>query len=129
MEPLMTTQPKPRRKGGRPRLLPEERRSFTFQVGYTEAEYDKLVERAQAAGLTEVELIRRLSLNLEFKTIPIANREAIIELVRIGNNVNQIARKLNQGAVTDLNQESIQRWMDGVSQTLAATGKRLVSHD
>lgn len=133
----MTTQPlasvseasKPKRRGGRPKLLPEERRDHIFKIGYTKAQYLRLAARADAAGLSEVELIRRLSLDLEFKTIPTANREAIIELNAIGNNVNQIARQLNQGAVENLNQESIQRWIDGVNQSLAAAGKRLVSDD
>jgi hypothetical protein len=132
----MTTQPevsvkqKPRlRKGGRPELLPQERRRNQFTVGYTDAQLDKLEARAEAAGLTEVELIRRLSLNLDIKTIPSANRTALIELNAIGRNVNQIARKLSTGIVSGLDQAMINTWMINVQQKLNETGQKLVNGD
>lgn len=117
------------RRGGRPTLLPEERRRNQLTIGFTDAQFNLLIERAEAAGLSEIELIRRLSLNLEIKTIPAANREAIIELNRIGRNINQVARKLSTGVVSGLTQENINIWLSGISETIAKTGKKLVAHD
>lgn len=129
--PAVVSEPqKPnRRKGGRPKLLPEEHRRNIYKLGYTDSQNDKLIARADAAGLGEVELIRRLSLDLEIKTIPVANRQAIIELNAIGRNVNQVARKLNQGAVPGISAELVKTWLSEVNRSIAAAGKSLVRHD
>ena len=88
---------KKRRKGGRPRLLNEELRAYSVRPGFNEAEFAKLEDRAEAAGLEIPEFIRRLALNKAFYALPAINKTALAELSRIGNNVNQIARaiKLN----------------------------------
>jgi hypothetical protein len=114
------------RKGGRPPLLAEERRRNQFTIGFTDAQLAKLEERAEAAGVPEIELIRRLSLNLEFKTIPIANRKAVMELNAIGRNINQVARTLSTGLIAGLDQTAIEKWMANVQQKLNAAGLQLV---
>lgn len=130
----MTTQPPEEvvkqtrnRRGGRPPLLAEERRRNQFTVGYTDAQLAKLEERAEAAGVPEIELIRRLSLNLEFKTIPTANRKAVMELNAIGRNINQVARTLSTGLIAGLNQSAIENWMTQVQQKLNQAGLELVN--
>jgi hypothetical protein len=90
-----------KRRGGRPKLSPEERRAYTVRVGFTESQYNKLIERAEAAGLADSELIRRLAINQQFHTVPAINRTALIELNKMGVNLNQIAKAANMK--TDLN--------------------------
>lgn len=83
-----------KRKGGRPRLLNEERRAFSVRPGFNEAEFNKLEDRAASAGLELPEFIRRLALHQQFYALPAINKQALTELSRIGNNVNQIARSI-----------------------------------
>lgn len=82
---------KKKRKGGRPKLLAEERRSLSIRPGFNEAEFLKLESRAESVGLGLPEFIRRLSLNQPFYAMPAVNRACMVELSRIGNNINQIA--------------------------------------
>ncbi|PPD56991.1 MAG: hypothetical protein CTY10_01220 [Methylotenera sp.] len=98
---IISNETKKRRKGGRPRLLNEERRAFSVRPGFNEAEFNKLEDRAEAAGLDLPEFIRRLALNQKFYALPAINKTALVELSRIGNNVNQIARaiKLDGNAI------------------------------
>ena len=84
-----------KRKGGRPRLLPEERRSFQIKVGFNQAQFEALQQRCESASLSEPELIRRLSINQQITTNSKVTNAALIELGRIGNNLNQIAKLLN----------------------------------
>ena len=86
-----------KRKGGRPRLLPCERRSFQIKVGFTQSQFEKLQERCELSNLAEPELIRRLSLNQQITTNSRVTNAGLIELGRIGNNLNQIAKLLNSG--------------------------------
>jgi len=125
MESMTTQPPEPtgRNRGGRPRLLPEERRRHIFQPGFNDAEAKRLIDRAEQAGLDTVELIRRLALNAQINTIPTCNREAMIELNRIGSNLNQVARALNAGQ--RLKDGQVDAWLDHVQSEIAAIGRRL----
>ena len=84
-----------KRKGGRPRLLPCERRSYQIKVGFNESQFAALQERCESANLSEPELIRRLSINQQITTNSKVTNAALVELGRIGNNLNQIAKLLN----------------------------------
>ena len=84
-----------KRRGGRPRLLPCERRSFQVKIGFTPAQFQKLQERCESASLSEPEFIRRLAINQQITTNSKITNAALIELGRIGNNLNQIAKILN----------------------------------
>lgn len=86
---------KTKRKGGRPRLIPEERRAFSIRPGFTEHEFSMLEDRAESAGLDLVEFVRRLALNQQFIAVPSINRQALAQLSRIGSHLNQIAKVAN----------------------------------
>lgn len=86
-----------RHRGGRPRLTPEERRGIQIKIGFTEAEFGRLSERAVRSGLRDIEFVRRMALSQEIHAVPQINKEAVAQLNRIGQNLNQIARKLNSG--------------------------------
>lgn len=101
MEHSQTIEKSKKRRGGRPKLSEDERRSIQIKVGLTPAQYLKIEERAESAGLSDVELIRRLAINQQFHTVPAINRSALIELNKIGVNLNQIAKVANSTSDTN----------------------------
>lgn len=84
-----------KRKGGRPKLLTCELRSYQIKVGFTPAQFLVIEARAENAGMPEAELIRRIAINEEIRTMPAVNREALMQLGKIGTNVNQLAKIAN----------------------------------
>ena len=86
---------------GRPKLAPHERRDDHLpNIRVTTAEREELEARAARAGLTLTELTRRavFSLNVpERSSDTHLNSAALVELNRVGTNLNQIARALNAG--------------------------------
>lgn len=82
-------------KYGRKPLLPELRRSYQFKVGFCQAEFDKIQAKAEQVGIAEADLIRRLALGQEVKTVSQLNRTAYSELAKLASNLNQIARAAN----------------------------------
>lgn len=89
-----------KRKNGRPRLLPEERRAYSIRPGFNSHEFTILEERAESAGIDLSEFVRRLALNQQFHSLPAINRDALVQLARIGQNLNQLARIANaEGSV------------------------------
>ena len=85
-----------KRKTGRPRLIEAERRAYSIRPGFNQYEFEKLEQRAEAAGLDISEFVRRLALNQQFHALPTINRQALVELSKIGVNLNQIARIANK---------------------------------
>lgn len=60
---------------------------------------------ADATGCTMAEVLRRLVRQADRKVL--ASREIVVEIRKLGNNINQIARQLNSGSSvseTDLRQ-------------------------
>jgi hypothetical protein len=82
----------------RPTLSPGERRSARVSVSLTEAEREALSEQARDVGLPLAVLVARLALSgqVQAPTIPAANLQAVGELARIGNNLNQLTRLSHQ---------------------------------
>ena len=71
-------------------------RQLSFRVN--EEEYQKLQERVQESGKNQQEYI--LSCVLDKKIVNTDGiKELIPELKRIGNNLNQIAKRCNEGGV------------------------------
>ena len=71
-------------------------KQLSFRVN--EEEYQKLQERVQESGKNQQEYI--LSCVLDKKIVNTDGiKELIPELKRIGNNLNQIAKKCNEGGV------------------------------
>lgn len=84
------------KRTGRPIKLEHEKRSEQVKTRFTLAEIDHLRTQANTAGLTLADYVRRCSLQmrvLEKSGGP--TPQVISELIRIGNNLNQIARALN----------------------------------
>ncbi|WP_423372767.1 plasmid mobilization protein [Ralstonia pseudosolanacearum] len=80
------------------------------------------VERlASEAGLPPATFIRQAALGavvLARAEIPAVNREAYLELARVGSNLNQIAHHLNAGTATGVD-ENIVRRLAAVARSLA----------
>ena len=71
-------------------------KQLSFRVN--EEEYQKLQERVQESGKNQQEYI--LSCVLDKKIVNTDGiKELIPELKRIGNNINQIAKRCNEGGV------------------------------
>lgn len=56
---------------------------------------ETLTEKARKLGITRSEMIRRAALGLRIRRATAQSQELIYHLVRIGNNLNQIARWAN----------------------------------
>ncbi|VVS99872.1 MobC family plasmid mobilization relaxosome protein [Hoeflea sp. EC-HK425] len=89
----------PKRHGGRPRLAADERRDERLpNLRVTAAERAYVEEQAARAGLPLVEFCRRAILSKRIKPRPALVEDAVLlELNRLGVNLNQIARAINRG--------------------------------
>jgi hypothetical protein len=94
-----------RNRGGRPRLSDELRKNVRIRVSFTVAEAEHLDELADQAGIDTFQMIRAAALQLKINAIPSINRQALVELGRVGNNLNQAVRRLNSGEDADLLKE------------------------
>lgn len=85
------------RKRGRRKLPPEEIRDTTIKFRVNEKELAYLNELKSKAGIELGHLIRQELLKSEprNKTLPKISNDALLELKKIGNNINQMAKILN----------------------------------
>ena len=83
----------------RPRKKLDEIKLFQINLRVTLNEQVQLEELAKSHGLNVVEFIRRRALHKQLPkfTMPCMQRDLLIELSRIGNNINQMSKKANQG--------------------------------
>lgn len=83
----------------RPPLRPEERRDDRLpNLRVTSAERALIEERASKAGLTLVEYCRRAVFKSRIAPVRTSTEQALlVELNRVGVNLNQIARRVNAG--------------------------------
>lgn len=82
-------------QGGRPKKPEEERRTLTHGLRLSPKEKEELEARADRAGLSLSEYLRRKALGKPVKTK--VDGKALKELNRIGVNLNQLARAANRG--------------------------------
>lgn len=85
-------------QGGRPRKDPEERRTISHGLYLNQKEKRELEKRAEAAGLSVNELLRRSALGGE----PIsetAERRTLTELRSIGTTLEQLVHQTASGKV------------------------------
>ena len=71
-------------------------RNHRFSLWLSEREFAYLAKQAKAAGLKKEPFIRKLIMGVEIRPRPPDNIPQLIrEINAIGNNINQIARKVN----------------------------------
>ena len=76
----------------------EKERKRHLHIELTEQQYNVLQEKSQKAGLTMREFMARLIMGTSVRARPSGEiRELRVEIHRIGNNINQIARRVNAG--------------------------------
>jgi len=77
----------------------EEKRHLHIEL--TQQQYNVLRKNCQKAGLTMREYLARLIMGTPVRARPSGEiRELRVEVHRIGNNINQIARGVNSGQIT-----------------------------
>lgn len=88
-----------KRKIGRPKMAPEEQRTERLSgIRLTAAERVMIEDMAAAAGLPLAEFCRRAILRQKITPPPSRADDALLlELNRIGVNINQIAHAVNAG--------------------------------
>lgn len=81
-----------------PRKPDAEKLSEIIRVRFKSIEVQAIQENAEIWGMTPSAYIRALATGKKPKNtpIPVLDRQAYAELGRIGNNINQMARSLNQ---------------------------------
>ncbi|AUD06264.1 plasmid mobilization protein [Spirosoma pollinicola] len=113
-------------KGGRPEMKPEERATRVVQVRFTQAEYDQLLARkATVRTLTVSTYVRAVCLNKPLRLKPERStyqnillsliQETRSDVLRIGVNINQAARRIN--STTDY--QDLQREVNKMASDMA----------
>ena len=99
------------------------RRNVTLTVRLTEEEKDHIVNMATKANLSLTDYIVELS-----KLVPIVVPENVkpllIELRRIGNNINQIATRANMDIYQRENFEGIRKELETMNDNLCKIARR-----
>jgi len=99
------------------------RRNITLTVRLTEEEKAHIVNMAKKANLSRTDYIVELS-----KLVPIVVPENVkpllIELRRIGNNINQIATRANMDIYQRENFEGIRKELETMNDNLCKIARR-----
>jgi len=90
---MLNINPKPRR--------PERKRKHHISCYLDDKEYTAYRDKRSKTYYNQSEYIRKCVLDKKITVIP-GIRDLIMELKRIGNNLNQLAYKVNSGEVTVL---------------------------
>ena len=90
-------------------------RHFNFRVN--EKEYNKIKSKIEKSKLNTSEYLLRTSMD---KDVIVINglEEIIIQLRKIGNNINQLTKLCNQGRLTNINLEDVKKEMNSIWQLL-----------
>ncbi|MGN0449054.1 MAG: plasmid mobilization protein [Ruminococcus sp.] len=76
--------------------IENRKRNQTLSIRLTQSEKSAIISKAKKSKLTLTEYILESSLQTEIKVVDL--QPLLVELKRIGNNLNQITRKINSGA-------------------------------
>ena len=80
--------------------MPENKHCFMLRVRLTDEEHALLKEQSDRTGRTQSDIIRSAWRKLKIIELPPADfAETVIQLRRIGNNLNQLTRAANAGEV------------------------------
>lgn len=90
-------------------------RHFNFRVN--EKEYNKIKSKIEKSKLNTSEYLLKTSMNKEIIVIE-GLEEIIIQLRKIGNNINQLTKLCNQGRLTNINLENVKKEMKSIWQLL-----------
>ena len=88
---------------------------FNFRVN--EKEYNKIKSKIEKSKLNTSKYLLRTAMNKEIIVID-ELEEIIIQLRKIGNNLNQLTKLCNQGRLTNINLEDVKKEMKSIWQLL-----------
>ena len=87
-------------------ITENRRRDMTLTIRLTDSEKKKIVAKSRKAKMSTTDFIIACADNAVIKT-PEDLRPVVSQLKRIGNNINQIAVKINSGAVYSVNFDEV----------------------
>lgn len=99
-------------------------------IRVNEAEYAKIQASARIMGLTVPKYCKHLVMQSKLKEPKLADEEyhkIIVDVSRIGNNINQIARQLNQSKSEVAEEEwfAVKEQLEGLDREVAEVWQRL----
>lgn len=104
----MENKPEKRKsKFGRKPLKDDEKRNILLTLSFNKNEHESLQAHFKKTGQKEFAVFLRelvLNQNKNVRFVPEVNKQVRVDIRRMGNNLNQIAKQLNQqfGSVTSL---------------------------
>ncbi len=90
-------------------------RHFNFRVN--EKEYNKIKSQIEKSKLNTSEYLLRTAMDKDIIVIS-GLEEIIIQLRRIGNNINQLTKLSNQGSITNVDLENVKEELKNIWQLL-----------
>lgn len=100
----------------------QRKRDKTLTIRLTEKEREQIVRRAAKARMSLTEYILAASTQTEIHVAE-DTRPLVVELKRIGNNLNQIAAKINAGAFRSYNFQEVIDWQKAIYAELYRIGR------
>lgn len=88
------------------KITENRRRDKTLTIRLTDSEKKKIISKSRKAKMSATDFIIACADNAVIKT-PEDLRPVVSQLKRIGNNINQIAVKINSGAVYSVNFDEV----------------------
>lgn len=88
---------------------------FNFRVN--EKGYNKIKSKIEKSELNTSEYLLKTAMNKEIIVID-GLEEIIMQLRKIGNNINQLTKLCNQGRITNINLEDVKKEMKSIWQLL-----------
>lgn len=88
------------------KITENRRRDKTLTIRLTDSEKKKLIAKSRKAKMSATDFIIACADNAVIKT-PEDLRPVVSQLKRIGNNINQIAVKVNSGAIYSVNFDEV----------------------
>ena len=90
-------------------------RHFNFRVN--EKEYNKIKSQIEKSKLNTSEYLLRTAMDKDIIVVD-GLEEIIMQLRKIGNNINQLTKLCNQGRLTNINLEDVKKEMNSIWQLL-----------
>lgn len=88
------------------KITENRRRDKTLTIRLTDSEKKKIIAKSRKSKMSTTDFIIACAYNAVIKT-PEDLRPVVSQLKRIGNNINQIAVKVNSGAVYSVNFDEV----------------------
>lgn len=101
-------------------LPASELRTRSVNARLNESEWQQLEERRALVKMQRGEYLRAAAFSQLPPSLPAVNRDAYLELTRIGHNLNQIAKHFNAGELPEL--DALRREIDVARKAITDLG-------